>query len=116
MNLLREIKLKSLLFFIVLYSIGFYLLNLVYIKIMFAFFKDIQKIKSDPNAFDLHSSVNQQRIIYFDLLFFYKSLIIYFILMLTVVFLKFSKNKYYKEALLALILHMILHFTLTRLY
>jgi hypothetical protein len=93
MNLFKKIRFKTLVFFLILYGFVFYILNLIYVRIVFVFFDDIVKVKSHPNDYNLHSSINQHRLVYFNLLMFYKNLVIFIILIPVVfIFLKIYNN------------------------
>jgi len=113
MNIHRKIHLKSLSIFFVLDVLCFYLLNIVYLTIVSSAYKEIVAgLKSKPSTLDFYNHVTQSRILSFNFWISYKNFFIWIILILMFVLVKIFKNKYGKEALVALILSLLVVSTL----
>ncbi len=107
--MIRKISIKTLGFFLVIDIVFWYIIRLAYLKVLFGAFDDIYTgIASKPPTLNLRNPTTQYRIASFERWLFAKDCLAYVgLALITIAICKYYR-KYYREALFAYILHIII--------
>ena len=107
-NMIKGIRIKTLLLIFVGFVLTFYLLQYIYLKILFRIFNDVVKNLHPPP----YRNLDPNRLVYLTLYVSLSDFIGIIILALVCLYIKIFKKNYFKESMFALLIFTVIYFIL----
>jgi hypothetical protein len=107
-NIIKITRIKTLLLIFIGFFLTFYLLQYIYLKILFEIFNDVVKNLHPPQ----YRNLDPNRLVYLALYVSLSDFIGIIILVLVCLYIRIFKNKYFKESIFALLIFIAIYFIL----